>query len=190
MKASLSDDKRYIILTFRYDPRTVLEVKRIIGRAYESEKKRWVVPVAHVKDVFEILTPVGFLFDIEVCALKREYEDREDTLKTILSGVASYSGKLPLFDFQKIGASFIRETVQGSGVLLADVPGLGKTLQTLAAFEASDGPILVVVPASLKYSWADEIAKWTDDSYVVINGTRNERMEQWTQKKKWYIVNF
>jgi SNF2 family DNA or RNA helicase len=58
------------------------------------------------------------------------------------------------------GAAFM---VGQSNVLLADVPGLGKTIQTLAAVAERDirGPILVVAPKSAVHvTWPDEIEQW------------------------------
>ena len=41
--------------------------------------------------------------------------------------------------------------------------GLGKTLQALATvafYERTDWPVLIVVPSSVKLAWASEIEKW------------------------------
>jgi SNF2-related domain/Helicase conserved C-terminal domain len=46
--------------------------------------------------------------------------------------------------------------------LLADEPGLGKTVQALLAAEAATAyPLLVVVPNVVKTNWAREAARWT-----------------------------
>lgn len=60
--------------------------------------------------------------------------------------------------------------------LLADQPGLGKTIQTLAAIAELDirGPILVVAPrTAVNVTWPEEIAQWLglDERIVTINGT-------------------
>jgi SNF2 family DNA or RNA helicase len=49
--------------------------------------------------------------------------------------------------------------------------------------------ILVVCPASLKYSWAYEIAKFTDYSYTVI-GSGKERLPQYEKKTNFTIMNY
>lgn len=55
--------------------------------------------------------------------------------------------------------------------LLADQPGLGKTIQTLATVAELDvrGPILVVAPrTAVNVTWPEEIAQWLgEDEYVV-----------------------
>ena len=46
--------------------------------------------------------------------------------------------------------------------LLADEPGLGKTVEALLAAEAANAyPLLVVVPNVVKTNWAREAARWT-----------------------------
>lgn len=63
-----------------------------------------------------------------------------------------------LKDYQKAGVSFI---VHQRKVLLGDAPGLGKTLQALAAVDyLGDYPCVVVCPAHLRFVWQEQIAKW------------------------------
>jgi hypothetical protein len=51
--------------------------------------------------------------------------------------------------------------------------------------------VLVVTPASLKFNWPLEIEKFTDEKYVVIDGTPEERVAQWLRDDVFfYIVNF
>jgi SNF2 family DNA or RNA helicase len=74
--------------------------------------------------------------------------------------------------WQMPGAHFLAEQ---RNVLLADEPGLGKTLQTLAAIveDGTVGPILVVAPkTAVAATWPEEIAQWLGTNEVVfsING--------------------
>jgi len=65
-----------------------------------------------------------------------------------------------LMPFQREGVLFALS--HGGKVLIGDEMGLGKTIQAIAtAFcYQHEWPLLVVVPGSLKYSWAEEIEKW------------------------------
>ena len=49
--------------------------------------------------------------------------------------------------------------------LIADQMGVGKTLQAIAAADAyrDAGPLLCVVPASMRFVWADELERWLVD---------------------------
>jgi len=67
----------------------------------------------------------------------------------------------------------------GFGGCLADDMGLGKTLQviTFLAYKKSQGAgtNLIVVPKSLIFNWADEIAKFCPDlTYVVYHGNKRK----------------
>jgi SNF2 family DNA or RNA helicase len=81
-------------------------------------------------------------------------------------------------------------------MLLAMIMGAGKTPTTLAAVEAlhEDGEVdrcLVIVPASLKYQWRDEIKKFTDATAVVIDGPKAGRTGQWrsSHSARYVIIN-
>jgi hypothetical protein len=61
------------------------------------------------------------------------------------------------YPFQKAGIKF---AVRERRVLIADQPGLGKTLQALGTLEQRKAyPAVVVCPASVKYNWAREVEK-------------------------------
>jgi len=78
--------------------------------------------------------------------------------------------------------------------------GLGKTVISICAVEelvetkkVRSG--LVVVPASLKYQWAEKIEEFTgDDNYIVIDGTPAQREEQyrWAEQHepRYVILNY
>lgn len=80
-------------------------------------------------------------------------------------------------------------------VLVAYDLGLGKTVLTLAAVESLrdagvvTGGVLVVCLSSLKYQWAKEIRKFTDQSPTVIDGTRKQRDKQYSDLSQYdYVV--
>jgi len=185
MKINIKKDK--LMLDFKYHPRIVATVKSITGRRYNPKDKSWEIPIENVGETLEKLEPLGFVPHIEVKKILGEQQtaiEASEMLKTD----HKYEGDLPLFDFQKTGASFIRNL---PAVLLADVPGLGKTIQTIAALEDDPGPHLVLCPASLKFGWEEEIKKWMpSDTVQVINGSKDERKKQWATKVKWYIANY
>jgi SNF2-related domain/Helicase conserved C-terminal domain len=53
--------------------------------------------------------------------------------------------------------------------LLADEPGLGKTVQALLAAEAANAyPLLAVVPNVVKTNWAREAARWTPHRVATV----------------------
>jgi SNF2 family DNA or RNA helicase len=96
-----------------------------------------------------------------------------------------------LYNYQKLGVVYALTNEEG--VLIADEMGLGKTLQALAAalIRKAKGhakTCLVITPASLKYNWPIEIAKFTDEKFVVIDGTPEERISQWMRSDVFFFV--
>lgn len=75
--------------------------------------------------------------------------------------------------FQTVGAAF---AARNHSCLIADQPGLGKTIQSIAAIiEAGiTGPILVVAPkAAAKLTWPQELARWVPDDAVMVIGSQD-----------------
>jgi SWI/SNF-related matrix-associated actin-dependent regulator 1 of chromatin subfamily A len=83
----------------------------------------------------------------------------EETIKYHLRRVP-YFLRESLLPFQRAGVAF---GVSKEGkCLIADEMGLGKTIQGIAVAAAykDDWPLLVVVPAAVKFNWADELERW------------------------------
>lgn len=77
--------------------------------------------------------------------------------------------------YQKVGTQFL---VDGESTILADQPGLGKTLMTLGALVARQAKrIIVFAPkTAMETVWAREIKRWTDLEVSVAVGTPSQRV--------------
>jgi len=79
-------------------------------------------------------------------------------------------------------------------VLVAYDLGLGKTVITIAAIEELrergdiSRPTLVVCLSSLKYQWAKEIRKFSDSDATVIDGTKQQRQQQYLDASTDYLI--
>lgn len=92
----------------------------------------------------------------------------------------------------------VAKMVQEQRILVAYEMGLGKTPMTIAAIEdlREQGqvtkPVLVLCLASLKYQWQKEIAKFTDRTSVVVDGTPKQRSQQYADvvNHDYVIMNY
>lgn len=94
--------------------------------------------------------------------------------------------------FQKQGALF---AMQHKRVLIADEPGLGKTIQSIAAVVGSNttGSVLVVAPKTAMYvTWPAELRRWLadispNDQVHIIGGklSRKERLRTLANILRW-----
>lgn len=83
-------------------------------------------------------------------------------------------------------------------ILVAYEMGLGKTPMTIAAVERlrEDGEVrgltIVLCLASLKYQWQKEIAKFSDQTAIVIDGTPKQREAQYVESIKhgYMVMNY
>ncbi len=98
--------------------------------------------------------------------------------------------KKTLYPYQREGAFHLA----GKGrALLADEMGLGKTVQAIAAAlllreTVGIGRVLVVVPASLKGEWEDQIKFFSDASTELLYGARQERLARYAKTQAFFLV--
>jgi SWI/SNF-related matrix-associated actin-dependent regulator of chromatin subfamily A-like protein 1 len=78
---------------------------------------------------------------------------------------------MKLFPYQVEGVKFCANKVVS---LLADEPGLGKTIQTIGVINVCNyNKIVIICPASLIYNWQNELNKWLKESLnlqIIKNG--------------------
>ena len=110
------------------------------------------------------------------CELLDEVTATASTLSTAFSTPPETIAGLVanLYDYQKSGISFLRVVAeQEVGCILGDEMGLGKTLQIIALLQAqlnaSQGPSLVVAPATLLVNWQREIAQFAPQLTVRVH---------------------
>ena len=107
----------------------------------------------------------------------------------------SFTGTLLPYQVEAVEAM-----VERKKMLVAYDLGLGKTVLTIAAIERlkDEGKItepgIVICLSSLKYQWAEQIRKFTNDAAktVVIDGTPSKRAEQYAtaQDVDYVILNY
>jgi hypothetical protein len=124
---------------------------------------------------------------------RRRVEDRDRFKAEVAAGTATldllHHSLLPYQVDGMLHLAF------GERALLADEMGLGKTVQAIAACELlrrrrGIARVLVVLPASLKAEWEDQIARFTELSVTVVSGPRPERLRQYTADTFFILVNY
>lgn len=72
---------------------------------------------------------------------------------------------LTFFDYQKAGIAFAKD----KNALIADEPGLGKTLQAAGVINLHPEyrNILIICPNSVKINWKRELTKWLVNPYTI-----------------------
>jgi SNF2 family DNA or RNA helicase len=184
-------------IKFPYDPATVDAVRAISGKKWDATKKMWSFPLdlPTINEVTDLGKAAGCAFDIDSDLKAWVLVERKRISNLVAPDDISQVGDhlLPnlkadmpaLWDslnsrpFQLLGAEFI---AQQRNVLMADQPGMGKTIQTLAAIAENhvEGPILVIAPrTAVNVTWPAEIKRWLgpDEVIYIINGalTPDER---------------
>lgn len=190
-RVGLRDSKDRIWIDFPFNDQVGQLLKeRVAGLRYDPVAKFFHAPLdmETAKDIYSVAKYFRgqLLIEKELSAWIKKEKDRYANLLKPDDFTADTSDWLPrlraerpeLIDamgsqpHQIPGAAFM---VGQSSVLLADDPGAGKTIQTLAAIAERDvrGPILVVAPrTAANVTWPEEIRQWLGEDEVVfrING--------------------
>lgn len=173
--ASIAGDK--IKIQFSYDPILVALVKSLPGRRFVPEPgdKYWTIPLdSDASECVAALREKGFSIDGELkawIAKQTKEEPPPDPTKLNLPDGA--------YPFQKDG---VRQVERWRGrALIADDPGLGKTIQALIWIHCHPElkPALLVVPATVKINWRRETLTWAPGrKSIIIYGRKDDPLPE------------
>lgn len=159
-KAKLVGNK--IILNFDYDSQLVSCIKTLDGRKYVAKDKNWTCPVS----LFNINGLIRLNFDLDrdlIVKTERLYNlMQKKTAKTKAYDTSKIKVPkgLELMNFQLDGVGFL-ESRKGNAII-GDEMGTGKTITVLTYISNNPKikPVIIIVPASIKYNWKQEADKW------------------------------
>ncbi|MEI7890282.1 MAG: SNF2-related protein, partial [Actinomycetes bacterium] len=179
-----------IWLTFPYDPTLVAKAKRVPGGAYSSVGgPHWAYGLSVrvcklLREQFGAEMAVG----PALSAWAREAMQREADLAQLGGQSDATLTRLPAYapvlanamasrTYQRVAARFIAD---GRSVLIADQPGLGKTLEALGGIVEAGltGPVLVLsLRTAMRSVWEPEIKRWMPQgtNVVVADGSGAKR---------------
>jgi len=166
------DDGR-LAIAIRYDPKLVEQLRDIPGRKYNSDDRTWSVPfnVVAATAMLEVAIaakatcePPELVQEIKLLAAQADENTAASRAASSDFDVANLGGTLR--PFQRAGVQY---AVANGRVFIADAPGLGKTVQSLAVIEHLQAfPTLVVCPATLKPNWRYEARKWLPNRRIKL----------------------
>lgn len=170
--------------------------KRVDGYRWSPSNKVWTYPLDLVtcralRSVFREALDIGpGLADWARAEIAREAQLRRTAghdlsttmnLRTVEALAPDMASAMYARGYQTVAAIF---GATARRFLLADAPGLGKSLESFGALlegNITSGRVLIVAPkTSLRATWEPEIVKWLGEdlaSVYVADGTRQQRLD-------------
>jgi len=190
----VAEKTKYHRFAFYYDYNTqIVDFCRSLKDAFgwqhfsfeqEGTRKRWVFSQIPILETIVRMYPQADV-DPQVRLMllneSREARDHEERLKltekirTLTDTDFRVKGlKGEPYPYQNVGMQFI-DAANGR-TIVADAPGVGKTLQALGyAVHRKFTRILVICPSTVKPSWETEVKKWTNmKSYILTSKTKEK----------------
>lgn len=143
--------------------------KYVSASRFDWNKKAYILPISCKKLVYEI----GRKCRASLTKIEDTLPEQVDVipeLKSLDFEIELKEGSLR--DYQKKG---IARGLELERFINGDMPGLGKTLQSVATLYAAEKyqnkvsfPCLVICPSSLKINWKREFEKWTPKRTIIL----------------------
>lgn len=217
---------KFILDTGPYNPTKVDIMRSIPGAKWQPAKKMWAIPRDYLavkklaRKMEKVFSDDPIEMDEETLDWLWDEHERRKSIPPVgrkelvkLKRVPEIAPELHAAavsrPFQTVGIKFC---AYNRSSLLADEPGLGKTLQSIGAIIEADirGPILVMAPKTAAIvTWPAEIEKWAPGDRVTLatgppKPTRKKILEDFEQDldldwesgdegysyRHWIIVNF
>jgi len=185
-------------VAFPYDSVALQIIKAVPGRRWHKEQKFWTIPRTGLRTLHEQAGRLGIGVALservrQALNMGRERQAQLATAKEDTTPLNLPTATQPM-PFQYAGIRFAKYALHNfKGALIADDMGLGKTLQALSIVTLHERlqNVLVLCPATLKYTWAAEIEKhYPHLSYTVINGTAAQRRDLWAAESRLKVANY
>lgn len=165
-------NSNYFHVGFDYDPDLVKEVKQFTGAQFNPANREWYIPFS-----LTILAPFkkwlddrGFTEGVVYRPSQRvlEYQEPEPVIspEDVLEACKEIGlTRVPRF-YQAEGIAYM---INHGNCINGDDCGLGKTGQQIVVIELMNAfPALIIVPASVKFNWKKEWAKWNPNRTVGV----------------------
>jgi SWI/SNF-related matrix-associated actin-dependent regulator of chromatin subfamily A-like protein 1 len=162
--------KKFVV-SFSYNAALVNSLKAEIDfkfRKYDIQKKEWYVTLDGKESLERWARANGF--NIASSAMQHFTANNASLRSFEIPDMPGLKIEIPLkmdpFPYQKVGMAY---NIQNRGVMVGDVPGLGKTAQAIGSVTGLDlFPVLIICPNHLKINWREEWEMWTNKRAVLM----------------------
>jgi len=206
-------------IRFKYNDLLFNFIKSIPKEQCQTKMNSILMPDNRVKeDWYRLANEAGLSKIVTFCrdsAIKFKFENISDSESAILidkllehnqqakeaiqlkesgidvSGVDYSFMKIEPYEYQKQAVAFF-ETTNGNAIL-GDQPGVGKTLSSISYAIKNNYKTLVIVPASLKLNWRNEILKFTHEKCFIYKFKPKKKDNIVTYNKSesiFHIINY
>lgn len=185
-------------VSFQYDRKIVQLIRAVPERRWLPDLKYWTIPPTSLRFLQQQAARTGIQLRVtssvqDALHLGERRRDDLRELKRNTNPLALPTDTTP-YPYQYSGIRFLEHALHTfKGALMADDMGLGKTFMALSivALHERVQNVLVLAPASLKYTWAAEIEQhYPQLTYTVIDGAPTKRLAQWEEDTRIKICNY
>ena len=187
-----------LAVSFPYDLTALQVVRSVPGRRWHKDNKFWEVPRTSLKALSAQAARVGIGVALservrQALNLGRERQQKLLAVKTDVTPLQLPTNTNP-YAFQYAGIRFAKYALHSfHGALIGDCMGLGKSFEALSLVVLHEklSKVLILCPATLKYTWAGQIDEhYPQLSYTIIDGSPEQRSEQWAAPSRIKIANY
>ena len=163
MKQIVKNSGGYTIL-FDYNPHIIDDIRRIPGRNWDALNKVWRIPESSLSFLRGFAKKHSFDIPGEAPDPFAKFSYNIVPMPELRLSIPL---KMEMYAYQKQGTAYALEKKR---LIIGDQPGLGKTVQAIAATTASNAfPCLVICPGSLKINWEREWKMWTNHKPMILS---------------------
>lgn len=192
---TITEDRGYYRVAFRYHPRLVDGIKKVDGRRFNGKTKEWNIPKASHAELAKFAAYAKHFSSVEWLKLGDERQTIEDVVYDIpalpeLELADNYKFKIEPYEYQKKG---IARGLELKRFINGDDMGLGKTFQSIMTIDIADAyPCLVICPNVVKINWEREWNRFTDKKAMVLTDSVKDSWPFFWQTglNQVFIVNY
>lgn len=179
-----------LFLSFNYNPMIVTKIKGLQSRWYHADKREWEVPESDSKIFLMRFEGIHIEGDIPKEEKQESIRERLRDIQPIVEfdfKTKPYPHQIEAFNYGLNNNCF----------LLADEQGLGKTKESIDIAVALKkerglrGTLIVCGINGIKYNWTKEVQLHSDETYQLIAGSSEQKLEQIKEAKDFFfnIIN-